>query len=80
TPQAGLLGASDKAQLALATQHQRVVVTQDSDFLALHAQEIEHAGIVFVQPGRSIGYMVRGLYFIYQMLTAVEMQNHIEFL
>ncbi|MCP4415011.1 MAG: hypothetical protein GY805_00210 [Chloroflexi bacterium] len=38
TPQAGLLGASDKAQLALATQHQRVVVTQDSDFLTLHAQ------------------------------------------
>ncbi|MBE2201476.1 MAG: DUF5615 family PIN-like protein [Anaerolinea sp.] len=80
TRQAGLLGASDEDQLAFATRRQRVIITQDDDFLVLHAQGIEHAGIVFVQPGRTIGHAVRGLYFIYQMLTAVDMQNHVEFL
>ncbi len=80
TPQARLLGSSDEAQLAFATQLQRVMVTQDDDFLTIHAQGIKHTGIVFVQPGRSIGYMVRGLYFIYQMMTAKAMHNHVEFL
>jgi hypothetical protein len=80
TKQAELLGATDEDQLALATQKQRVFVTQDDDFLVVHSQGIEHAGIVFVQPGKSIGYMVRGLHFIYQMMTAKAMQNHIEFL
>ena len=32
TPQAGLLGSSDRDQLTFATQQQRVVVTQDDDF------------------------------------------------
>lgn len=80
TPQAGLLGCTDEEQLAFATQHRRVMVTQDDDFLTLHSQGINHTGIVFIQPGKSIGYMVRGLHFIYQMLTTETMKNHIEFL
>jgi predicted nuclease of predicted toxin-antitoxin system len=80
TPKAGLLGATDKVQLAVATQQQRVFVTQDDDFLSLHNQGVEHSGIVFVQSGKSIGYMVRGLHFIYQMMTAEAMHNHVEFL
>ena len=80
TPQAGLKGSSDKDQLAFATQQQRVMVTQDDDFLTLHAQGVEHTGIVFIQPGKSIGYMVRGLNFIYQMMSAEAMRNHVEFL
>ena len=80
TPQAGLLGASDTAQLVFATRRGRVLVTQDDDFLMLHAQGIEHTGIVFVQPTRSIGHMVRGLHFIYQLMTPEAMRNHVEFL
>jgi predicted nuclease of predicted toxin-antitoxin system len=80
TPQAGLLGASDESQLNYAVQQQRVIVTQDDDFLVLHAQGVKHAGIIFVQPEREIGRMVRGLFFISQALTAEEMQNHVEFL
>lgn len=80
TPQAGLLGAADEPQLSFATQQQRVIVTQDDDFLVLHAQGVKHSGIIFVQPDRSIGQMVRGLFFISQALTAEEMQNHVEFL
>ena len=80
TPQANLLGATDVSQLNHASQQQRVIVTQDDDFLILHAQGVEHAGIVFVQPDRAIGRMVRGLFFISQALTAEEMENHVEFL
>ncbi len=40
---AGMLGASDEQHLALARGQQRVVVTQDADFLRLHEQGIEHA-------------------------------------
>ncbi|MEM7800453.1 MAG: DUF5615 family PIN-like protein [Chloroflexota bacterium] len=80
TLQAGLLGATDEMQLAFATQEERVLVTQDDDFLTLHSHGIKHAGIVFIQPQQSIGYMVRGLHFIYQVLAAEEMKNHVEFL
>lgn len=65
TVEAGMLGASDEAQLAMATEKRRVLFTQDDDFLSLHATGIEHSGIVYVYQGTSIGYMVRGLHFIY---------------
>jgi predicted nuclease of predicted toxin-antitoxin system len=80
TPEADLRGAADEEQLAFAAQKRRVFVTQDDDFLIIHSQGMEHAGIVFVQPGKSIGYMVRGLHFIFQMMTTDAMQNHVEFL
>jgi predicted nuclease of predicted toxin-antitoxin system len=80
TKQAGLLGVADEEQLAVATQNRRVFITQDNDFLVLHARNIEHAGIVFVQPGKSIGEIVLGLHFIYQTITTEAMQNHVEFL
>jgi predicted nuclease of predicted toxin-antitoxin system len=78
--EAGLLGAADEVQLAFATGQGRVFITEDDDFLTLHAQGVKHAGIVFVQPRQSIGYMVRGLHFIFQVLSAEEMENHVEFL
>lgn len=80
TADADLLGASDEEQLLRATETGRVLVTQDDDFLLLHSQAVSHAGIVFVQPRRPIGYIVRGLHFIHQMLSADEMQAHVEFL
>ena len=80
TPEAGMLGASDEAQLALATAPTRVLFTQDDDFLKLHAKGITHAGIVYVHQGASIGEMVHGLYLIYQVLATEAMENHVEFL
>ena len=80
TVEAGMLGATDGAQLALATEQQRVLFTQDDDFLSLHTTGIEHTGIVYVHQGASIGYMVRGLHFIFQVLSLEEMTNHVEFL
>lgn len=49
TVEAGMLGASDEAQLAMATEKRRVLFTQDDDFLSLHATGIEHSGIVYTQ-------------------------------
>lgn len=80
TIEAGMLGAADEAQLLLATGRRRVLFTQDDDFLSLHATGIEHAGIVYVHQGATIGFMVRSLHFIYQVLSAEEMANHVEFL
>lgn len=45
--EAGLRGASDQDHLSWAYQHQRVLLTQDTDFLRLHASGLPHAGIVF---------------------------------
>jgi predicted nuclease of predicted toxin-antitoxin system len=78
--EAGMLGAADEAQLALATRQRRVLFTQDDDFLSLHAAGIDHMGIVYVQQGASIGYMVRSLHLIFQLLSLEEMANHVEFL
>lgn len=80
TAEAEMLGATDEAQLALAAEQQRVFFTQDDDFLSLHAGGINHMGIVYVKQGVSIGYMVRGLHLIFQLLSPEEMANHVEFL
>ena len=80
TSQASLLGATDEQQLIFAAENQRVLITQDDDFLILHAQGMTHSGIIFVQSGRAIGTMVRGIHLITQVLTTEDMQNHVEFL
>jgi predicted nuclease of predicted toxin-antitoxin system len=78
--EAGLRGATDTEQLAHATLAQRVLVTQDTDFLRLHAAGIAHPGIVFVSQHVSVGEFIRGLILIFDLLTTEDMVNHIEFL
>jgi uncharacterized protein with PIN domain len=80
TQEAGLLAASDEEHLALATDEERVLFTQDADFLRLHAEGIGHAGIAYAHQQTPIGYIVRGLMLIYQVLEPRDMQNHVEFL
>jgi hypothetical protein len=80
TQEAGMLGATDEAHLILATNQNRVMFTQDDDFLRLHAQGMPHSGIVYVHQRTSIGYIVRGLILIYQVLTPDEIMNQLEFL
>lgn len=77
----GLLGASDTVHLDFAVAEQRVIFTQDDDFLAIVKQGVEHAGIVYCrQQTRTIGQILGGLLLIADCLTAEEMRNHIEFL
>jgi hypothetical protein len=78
--EAGLRGATDEAQLTFATNTGRVVVTQDTDFLSLHATGLAHAGIVYASPRMSIGDIIRGLMLVRDVLTPEDMASHVEFL
>ena len=60
TADADLIGGTDIAQLEFATSSGRILVTQDDDFLRLHAQGLPHAGICYCrQQSMSIGEMLR---------------------
>ncbi len=59
---------------------QRVVITQDSDFLKLAARGHTHAGIVYAPHGAAIGRIVRALVLIHHVLSAEEMAGNIEFI
>lgn len=79
-PEAGLLGASDKEQLAQAQTEGRVIFTQDDDFLRLHTAGVEHAGIVYAPQHTSISDIIFGLMLIYQVLDSDDMIGQVEFL
>jgi predicted nuclease of predicted toxin-antitoxin system len=81
TIEARLRTADDSAQLDFARAEQRVIVTDDSDFLRLAASGEEHPGIVVAhRQQHSIGEIVRGLILIYEVLSPEEMRNRIEYL
>ncbi len=56
------------------------MLTQDEDFMRLHAQKVTHAGIIYAPQQTPVGDLIRGVMLIYQVLDDNEMQNHIEFL
>ena len=80
TPEADMLGASDREHLAFALAEGRTIFTQDDDFLRLHAAGVEHAGIVYAHQHTPIGRIIQGLMLIYQVLDVDDMRNHVEFL
>ncbi len=78
--EADMLRATDQEHLQFAAGQQRVIFTQDDDFLRLEAQGQGHAGIVYAQQHTPIGTIVSGLMLVYQILTPDEMRSHVEFL
>lgn len=81
TSQVELMSASDEEQLAFASSQNRVLVTHDDDFLALHQTGITHSGIAYCNKNRrSIGEIIGVLSLIWELLEPEEMQNHIELL
>ena len=79
--EAGLLGRDDVDHLDFARTNQRILVTQDEDFLVMHAAGVPHTGIAYChQHSRSIGEMIRSLLLIHQCLSAEEMVGQVEFL
>lgn len=78
--EAAMLEASDEQHLSLALSAARVIVTQDADFLRLHATGHRHSGIVFAPQQTTIGAFVRGLILIYDVLSAEDMTSHVEFI
>lgn len=78
--EAGMLEADDERHLAFALSEGRVIVTQDADFLRLHAAGHRHAGIVYAPQQMPIGAIIRGLMLVHDVLSPQDMTNHVEFL
>jgi hypothetical protein len=79
--EAGRCGVPDPDQLTFATTQQRVMVTFDSDFLALHQRGVEHAGIVWSPEQKySIGQLIKALQLVHAVLDRDSMRNHVEHL
>lgn len=74
-----MCGASDEKQLDFAQRHGCILITQDDDFLRLHAAGKNHAGIVYARQHTTIGTIIQGVVLICQILDPDDMQNHVEF-
>ena len=77
--EADLLGASDVEHLEWAGGEGRVIFTQDTDFLRLHAAGYSHAGIAYAPQGTPVSRIIRGLLLIHEVLESHEMMGHVEF-
>ena len=81
TSDAGLLGADDSAHLAFALAQNRVLFSEDDDFLVLASQGAEHAGIAYCrQQTRSIGEIIRGLELLWEVYEPEEMRHRVAYL
>jgi predicted nuclease of predicted toxin-antitoxin system len=79
--EAGRCGFSDSDQLAFATAQERVLVTFDTDFLALHRTGIAHSGIVWCPEQKyRIGQLIQALLLVHGILDRDSMRNHVEYL
>jgi len=81
TPEAGLITASDEAQVAYALPFGRVIFTQDRDFLRLHAAGVPHAGIAYCDKDTlSIGEIITRLVLIWEIYEPDAMANRVEYI
>lgn len=80
TNDANLIAASDPEHIAFALTEDRVIFTQDQDFLRHHQAGTKHAGIVYCkQGGNSVGEIVRYLHFLSDCLDSEDMCVELEF-
>ena len=78
---ASLLGADDIDHVSFARSANRVLFTQDDDYLVLHSQGVPHAGIVYCRQGMgSVGDIIRRLALIHEVLVPEDLDGRIEFL
>ena len=81
TAGAGLQHASDLEHIAFALTQDRVIVTQDRDFLRHNQSGIQHAGIFYSKQGsRTIGEMIAHLELMHQCLEPEDRHGQVEFL
>ena len=77
---AGQCGLPDPDQLAFATAEERVLVTFDPDYLALHQAGNQHAGIAWCHATKhSIGELIRLLVLLHAIMDRDAMRNHVEY-
>ncbi|WP_366558093.1 DUF5615 family PIN-like protein [Okeania sp. SIO3B5] len=63
------------------TNQNRVIFTQDRDFLRLHYAGFLHSGIAYcIKGSRSIGEILRGLILIWEVLEPEDTIGKVEFL
>ena len=58
----------------------RVIITQDMDFLRLHSHGLEHAGIAYAPQHTPIGTIIRGVLLIRDVLQRDDMHGRVEFI
>ena len=80
TSESGLQSATDVEQLNYAHKAGRVFVTQDTDFLRLHAQGARHSGIAFFRQGETPGNILRMLVLLFDLLATEDIAGRVEFL
>ncbi len=74
-------GIPDAEQLAFATAEERVMVTFDPDFPALHRSGVKHAGIAWCPERKyGIGELIQALLLLHGVLDREAMRNHLEYL
>jgi hypothetical protein len=79
--EAGRCGNTDLEQLEFAYENEYVVVSFDSDFLALAASGVPHNGVAFCPATKyTIGELIYALLLVSDVLDMSDMRNHIEFL
>ena len=81
TNEVGLRTKSDLEHLEFIRQEQRVIFTQDDDFLKIASYTYEHPGIVYCKQGtRTIGQIIESLVLIYEVYSPQDMIGRIEFI
>jgi hypothetical protein len=79
--EAELLGRPDPDYLSYGVVHQRVVVTNDPDFVELSREHLDHAGVAYYdQRRRSIGEVIALLVLMYEVYDSGEMVGRVEYL
>jgi len=78
----GYYGKLDGFHLKKASELKAVILTHDTDFLLIaSAPGVTHQGIIFSHSRNiSVGQCIRGVELIATLLSAKDMENHIEFL
>ncbi|MEQ8191086.1 MAG: DUF5615 family PIN-like protein [Candidatus Eremiobacterota bacterium] len=76
-----LSSAEDEKIIERAVEEERVIYTQDTDFLRLHKSGYMHYGIIYHhQQAYSIGEIIRNIILICQTISKQEIKGHVRFL
>lgn len=79
--EAGRCGLPDPDQLAFATTQERVMVTFDPDYLALHNAGTPHAGIAWCSATKyRVGFLIQMLILLHGVADRDAMKNRVEYL